>query len=163
MITLLDIQKSISRKLDSKFSDYYIYTEEVKDGLKRPSFFINIMPISTKNFIANKEKLINIDIMYFSENETNEEKLNMINMLEDLLNITLEIKDRVITIESLDFKVVNDILHCIFNLDFTDSGDLIVINTPSGPVYLPEHEINEELGYTKDNVTTMQELESEVD
>ncbi len=164
MITLLDMQKAIGRKLNSKFSNYYIYTEEVKQGLKRPSFFINIMPISTDNFITYKEKLINIDIMCFSENETNEENLNMINMLESLFNMFLEINDKVITIESLNFKIIDNILHCVYSLDFTDSDiELITIDTPNGQIEIPGTEVDEKLGYTADSITTMQELESEVD
>lgn len=163
MITLLDIQKAIGKKLDSKFNTHYIYTEQVKQGLKRPSFFVNIMPISTNNYVAYKDKLINVDIMYFSKNETSTENLEMINLLEDLFKMLLTIQDRKITIESLNFKVVDNILHCIFSLDFKDAENLIAINTPVGQVYLPEHEINEELGYTQDNITLMQELESEVE
>lgn len=162
MITLMDIQKAISRKLDSKFTTHYIYVEEVKEGLKRPSFFINIMPVSTDNFITYKEKLANIDIMYFSKNETNNENLEMINLLESLFNTPLKIQDREITIRSLNFKVIDNILHCNFSLDFNNSN-LVEIKTKVGFAYLPEHEISEELGYTKDNIEVMQELESEVD
>jgi hypothetical protein len=163
MITLIDIQNSIGKKLDSKFSDYYIYTEDVKNGKKTPSFFINTMPVITDNFISYKEKLINIDIMYFSENETNEENLNMTNMLEDLFRNYLELKDRIITILSLNFRVIDNILHCNFSLNFKDAGEMILINTQIGQVYIQEHEINEKLGYTQDTITTMQELESEVE
>lgn len=164
MMTLLDIQKAISKKLNSKYNNYYIYVEEVKQGLKRPSFFINIMPISTDNFVAYQDKLINIDIMYFSKNETNAENLDMINLLEDLFKMTLEINDRVITIKSLNFKVVDDILHCSFSLDFTDGDiEIITIDTPVGQIELPITDINGELGYTQDSITIMQEIESEVE
>lgn len=166
MITLIEIQKSISRKLNSKFNDHFIYGEEVKQGLKRPAFFINIIPVSTENFPVYKDKLINIDIMYFSKNETYVENLNMISELESLFK-TLKIQDRALTIESLNFRIVDDILHCSFSLDFMDC-ELISIDTPLGQVYLPEHEISEELGYTPETITVMQELEmqeseSEVD
>lgn len=162
MITLLDIQKSISRKLNNKFSDHYIYTEEIKQGKKLPSFFINIMPISTDNFVTYKDKLINIDIMYFSKDETNSENLDMINLLEDLFNMTLKVEDREITISSLSFKIVDNVLHCIFSLDFTDSDvDLIAINTPSGTINIPNSDIEIEAGYTPESITTMQELEIE--
>lgn len=147
MITLIDIQKSISRKLNSKFNDHFIYSEEVKQGLKRPAFFINIIPISTDNFPVYKEKLINIDIMYFSSNETSEENLNMINMLEELFNMTLIIADREITIGSLNFRIVDDILHCNFSLDFTDD--------------VPTVELDPNLGYTPETIETMQELDIE--
>ena len=163
MITLLDIQKAISRKLDSKFSDYRIYTEEVKKDLKRPSFFINIMPISTDNYVAYKDKLVNIDIMYLSENETNEENLNMINLLEDLFNMTLNVNDREFTIKSLNFKVIDNILHCIFSLDFVDGDiEVVTIDTPDGEtIEIPKIDIDEKAGYTPENITTMQELEVE--
>lgn len=167
MITLMDIQKTISRRLDSRFSGHYVYTEEVKQGLKRPSFFINIMPINTNNFVIYKDKLVNIDIMYFGKNETNEESLNMVNELEDLFSITLAIKDREITIQSLNFKTIDNILHCGFSLDFTDSDmEFITINTPNGTIDVSKNEIDEKAGYTLENITTMQELEineSEVD
>lgn len=148
MITLLDIQKSISRKLNSKFSDHYIYVEEVKKGKKVPSFFINIMPVNTDNFATYKDKLVNIDIMYFGKNETNEENLNMTNSLESLFNMTLKIQDREITIQSLNFKTVDNILHCGFSLDFTD-------------IEAEEKYDDIELGYTSETITTMQELEIE--
>lgn len=162
MITFTDIQKAISRKLYDRFgSEYYNYTEEVKKDLKRPSFFIDVMPVVTENYVDYKDKLINIDIMYFSKDETNEENLYMINEMEQIFGSVLQVQDRIITIKALNFKTVDDILHCSFTLDFTDYDEPIEINTSNGPIYVMLSDINDELDYKQDNITTMQELEIE--
>jgi hypothetical protein len=162
MITLTNILESISNKLGDKFNDVSIYTEEVKKGLKKPSFFIAINPVNTDNLITYKEKVVNIDISFFSLNETNGENLEMINLLENLLSTTLAVLDRKFTIDNLNFNVVDKTLHCNFSIDFADNNEFITITTPNGEtVNIPMNEVDSELGYTPDTITTMQELEIE--
>lgn len=159
MITLVNIQNAIGDKLGSKFN-YRIYMEEVKKGKETPSFFVNIIPVNTDNFVAYKQKLINIDIMFFSLNETVSENLAMIDSLESLLSTTLTVLDRNLTIKSLDFKVVDNILHCNFSLDFADNNEVVTITKPNGEtIDIPVSEIDESKGYTPEEITTMQELE----
>ncbi|SKA99346.1 hypothetical protein SAMN05443428_13517 [Caloramator quimbayensis] len=162
MITLTDIQRAISRKLYGEFgSEYYIYTEEVKKELKRPSFFIDVIPVLTENFVDYKDKLINIDIMYFSKNETNEENLRAINIFEQIFNSVLEVQGNTISIKALNYKVVDNILHCSFTLDFTDNEEPIEINTQSEPLYIMPSDIDEALDYKEDSIRVMQELDIE--
>lgn len=162
MINLLDILRVISRILYTQFgNEYYIYTEEVKKEIKRPSFFIDVMPVLTENYVDYKDKLINIDIMYFSKNETNEENLSMIDNLEQLFKSVLQVKSETIPIKALNFKVADDILHCSFTLDFTDFYELIEINTENEPIYVMPSDIDEVLDYKEDNIEVMQEIDIE--
>lgn len=142
-------------------NEYYIYTEEVKKEIKRPSFFIDVMPVLTENYVDYKDKLINIDIMYFPKNETNEENLSMIDNLEQLFKSVLQVKSETIPIKALNFKVVDDILHCSFTLDFADYEKPIEINTENEPIYVMPSDIDEALDYKEDNIEVMQEIDIE--
>lgn len=151
-MTIEAIKKAISLKLKSKFPTHKIYTEEIPQGLKRPCFFIEILPINTSNVNKfHREKLINIDIQYFSINETNAENFTMIEELNDLINGVLEVEDRTFTIQQATTDIVDKILHYSFDLDFTDSLEGKIVN---GEVILEELQLN----YTEQSIKTMQEL-----
>ena len=92
---------------------------------------------------------------------TLEENLNMINVFEQVFKSVLEVQNDIIPIKALNFKVVDDILHCSFTLDFTDFDELIEINTENEPIYVMPSDIDEVLDYKEDNIEVMQEIDIE--
>lgn len=162
MITLIDIQNAVSKSIsDNIKEEAYIYVEEVKDGLKRPAFFIEVLPVKTDNYLNHLSKLILVEIMYLCKDKTMKENLEMANMLENIFNLSMTVKDRRLTVNTLNYEIVNDILRCSFTLEFDDNIDLIEVKTKNGVNYLPEYQLSEKLGYTKDNIEEMEKLEIE--
>lgn len=93
MIKIFDIKVAIVSLLEQL--NIEVYGNEIKEGFDRPCFFVQIMPISndtvTKNFSENK---ITVEIMYFSENETDIENVQMHDSLSSIFSKSIGINDR---------------------------------------------------------------------
>lgn len=109
---ILDITDGISIKLNELFGDgYNTYTENVKQGLQEPCFFIKPLKVNTNQFLGNrKERRYPFDIAYFTEGG-NEEMMSVgEQMLDGLEYITLTNGDIVRCLSS-DMDIVDDVLH----------------------------------------------------
>ncbi len=86
-----DIIDGVSIKLNELFGDgYTIYTNNVKQGLKFPCFFITTLPSNKKKLIGNRyENEINLVIHTMLEEENLEEFNNISDKLYGLEYITL--------------------------------------------------------------------------
>lgn len=90
-----DIIDGISIKLNELFGDEYtIYTNNVKQGLKFPCFFIATLPSNKKKLIGNRyENEFNLVIHTMLEKENLEDFNNISDKLYELEYITLINKD----------------------------------------------------------------------
>lgn len=116
-----DISDALCKLLKTNFPTYSIYTEEVIQKLKRPSFHISVMPIGSTmdNVFYNQENLL-IDIAYFSDEKPDLQSVNanneMSNKLKEVLNLGFQVKDRFLKIGQLNFETVDRVLHTNFTL-----------------------------------------------
>jgi len=160
-ITLSDIRKEIVRKLDTNFLNHKVYEEDVKQGMKKPAFFVEIIPTRTVNEQLYKTKSLMIKISYFSENDTNEENHLMLEQLEDLFDLSMKIKDRYFTINELNPIAVDGFLQFGFTFSVINAKDMIEIDNIDGQIQTMLS--NEGLGYTQEKVRLIEELEFEKD
>lgn len=86
-----DIIDGVSIKLNELFGqDYELYTNNVKQGLKMPCFFIKTLPSSKKKLIGNRyENEINLVIHSMLRESNLEEFNNISDKLYELEYITL--------------------------------------------------------------------------
>ena len=86
-----DIIDGVSIKLNELFGDKYtIYTNNVKQGLQFPCFFIGTLPSNKKKLIGNRyENELNLVIHSMLEKENLEEFNNISDKLYELEYITL--------------------------------------------------------------------------
>lgn len=90
-----DIIDGVSIKLNELFGDKYnIYTNNVKQGLEMPCFFIKTLPSNKKKLIGNRyENEINLVIYSMLEEEKQEEFNDISDKLYELEYITLLNRD----------------------------------------------------------------------
>jgi len=148
MIGYVDIKKSVIDVLEAKASTVQVVANEELSGFKPPAFFVKMMPIGDAAFIDYAEKLLTINIHYFSAEKTDLANLKMLDQLNQAFFNTLKIGGRVITLKSKRHQIVDNVLQFKFDLDFTTDTD---------PIY------DEELGYTAETTELMQELLVEED
>lgn len=109
---ILDILDGICIKLNDLFGDgYEIYTENVKQGLQEPCFFIKSLPVITNRLLGNrKERRYPFDIAFFTQGG-NEEKMRVgEQMLDGLEYLTLTNGD-IVRYLSPGMDIVDDVLH----------------------------------------------------
>jgi hypothetical protein len=111
------LRNAIISKLKTVFPDHKIYGEKVEQGLKKPCFFITVLP---GDFIdlgkSMQQREITIDIQYLSKEETNAKNIEMADLLNDLFQkITFD--GLTVNVIERRFEIVDDILHFFLDLD----------------------------------------------
>lgn len=124
---IVNINKSIVRKLLSLYPDITIYDEKVPQKFKTPSFFISTYDQDYDKRLDNKYKsTVNYDISYFPSdiNKNNE-------MYEVRTTLLREIRD-LDEFRSLNVKsnITDDVLHIIFDINYSEmkTSDEIKMN-----------------------------------
>jgi len=121
---LTDIKTAIVARLRSQIPGVNIPAMEIKQGFKKPAFFVEIVPISKVNQSPGQfTRSVTVIIHYFSVNETHIENLEMQDQLEAAFDMTLTVGDRQLTIEQTDGEIVDKVLHFKMDLTYSDSRE----------------------------------------
>lgn len=114
---IVDINKSIVKKLLSLYPNITIYDEKVPQNFKAPSFFISTYDQDYDKRLNNKYKsTINYDISYFpndiyKNNEMYEVRTILLREIRDLDEFrTLNIKS----------NITDDVLHIMFDINYSE-------------------------------------------
>ena len=135
MITFREIKKALADLLKSKYPQYKVHFDNVEKS-SAPYFYVEFMPSASTVDPDYTDRLIQIDITYVHSKDrcgriNRTEVLDMADVLDRLIRPVLAIKDRRITILDSEITVVDDVLHYIFTLDFTDG---MLDESPDGAV-----------------------------
>lgn len=124
MIKLVEIQSAVSDRLKTNFPTYPVHVGEMPQEMIRPAFFMHILPVSTK--MENKyyrNRRINVEIQYFSPNETHLENLDMTDQLNEYFDSFLSVEDRKLMVSETRTRIENNVLYFTFDIEFSDSID----------------------------------------
>lgn len=93
MIKLEDLKKTIIALLKSQ--GLKTYDNGIKQGYKRPCFFVQLMPIkSNLSTINYSENEVTVEIVYFSENESDLENIKMYDTLYSIFSKPIDVNGR---------------------------------------------------------------------
>lgn len=158
MITYKDIRIAINRKL--KTTGIEVNSRDVSEGFLRPSFFVQLDNVNRSGDENNVHKSLTVQLYYFptDEYEYAIEVLDMQETLENLFDLKLPIKDRLINVDEFNTGVVDGVLNCSFDLAFYDGRELTYtgativdkMTKPDGYYELYPIEPMEELDITKE-------------
>lgn len=125
-MNIIDIKTVLFTKIKTNFPSNQLYGEKVKQGFKRPAFFIQIIPVSNKLF--NKyltERIVSIDIIFIPDRDNNQEAediLGMVDKLDSLFVSPLRVLDRYLTPQNNKNQVEESLLHYKFDLIFFEDS-----------------------------------------
>lgn len=72
-----EILKAVARALGGVYENYPVYTEEVKQGLKKPAFFIKVNEPKKLPALSAKTRLYaNIEVQFFPESKSKNSIMN---------------------------------------------------------------------------------------
>lgn len=127
MITLEEIKKSVISLI--KPLNIAVYGKSIKQGFKTPCFFVQLMPIESNTVTRNfSENTYTVEIVYFSENETDLENVRMYDNLRGIFSKTIAINERNILPQKLRYDTEDYVMSFRFDLSFYDD---IPNNTPA--------------------------------
>lgn len=119
MITFKDIKDAITLKLSEEFRQIEIYDEKIQQGFKPPAFFVQLIPINTTRAgRVVKNPTLTVDVHYFPKEECNDELYDMAESLEKSFKFSIQVKDRVLHIQKIEYEIVDFVLHFQVDLDY---------------------------------------------
>ena len=126
MIKLKDIQKHICKLLYSKYKDFDIITEEQSKDVESPTFFIDVRPITTSNYMRYKYKTVNIDIYYVDKEDIHQNNLDIAENLQNIFEVQeLKVNKTHLVIENLSFSEPSFLI-CSFTLKYFDKNTNVI-------------------------------------
>lgn len=117
-MTYKDIVRSITEKLNGVFPDVSVTSNDVSEGFKRPSFFMEfVAPRSTPISENRRKRTFTLRISYFptSRTENDLELLEVQETLEQIFAAGLKIsvgEDVLNTDRGTNCRVTDRVLHC---------------------------------------------------
>lgn len=118
MISLISIKKAIVDKL--KKIDGKVIANDIRSGFDKPAFFVQIMPIANDSYGDYQERIITVNIHYFSDDKTDLDNLKMDDKLNTLFVTTLKVDDNVLVLYEKRSELDDNILQFKFDLRFTE-------------------------------------------
>jgi len=121
---MAQVELAINKKLKSAYPEVGIEPDDIKDGFKRPSFFVDFSyNKTTKVSDEFYKKDLSIVIYYFpsDRNKYSMEILEVGETLEELflgkLVIEDEAEEKIVTINAVDLDTVDGVLQVSFDLE----------------------------------------------
>lgn len=123
MITYKDIRLAINRQL--KKTGIEITSRDVTEGFDRPSFFVQLDDVGRSGDENQVHKSMTVRIYYFPTDryEYSIEVLDMQETLEELFDLKLPVKDRLLNVDELTTFLNDGVLNCSFDLEFYDARE----------------------------------------
>lgn len=125
MITLRTIKAAIVSLLKTKYPNYKVHFDNVEKS-DAPYFYVEFMPTVMTIDDVYSDRLIQVDITFIAPEDAKGRVnrtavFDVADGLDLLFRPVFAVADRHITILGAETTIVDDILHYIFNLDFTDA------------------------------------------
>lgn len=135
MIKITDIYASVSNLLKGEYG-YKIYGNEVLEGYKNPSFFVQLLPSGIRNASTNfHEESYSIVITYFQAKPDSLDNYKKIDRIRELFGQKLQIGTRLVNVTEYDFDFVGDnknVLQITVEIEFLNGIRKIDTNPQAG-------------------------------
>lgn len=122
MVLYQDIAKAVTTLIKEAFANAIIYGDEVREGYKKPSFFIGIMPVTSINHTRSiKEEQLMITISYFSDTTESLKNYQVMQQLKAAIGQVLRVDNRRFTIQEVTTEKVGedgDIYQITFDINY---------------------------------------------
>lgn len=107
MVKYVDIVKSVTDVLKLNFKGIPVYGDEVTEGYKKPSFFINLYPIesetSTQHTMSTTMLIV---ISYYSDTRNSIVTYDTMNQIRSAFGLILKVNDRSFLIDNRETEKI---------------------------------------------------------
>lgn len=120
MLSLKDIKLAVNNKIKEQFPDVDIQSKDVKEGFKRPSFFVQLDNIQRDTRLYTAVRDITVRIYYFAEDryKNDLENMDVLDGLESCFNLNFTAGGKVITINDTRGQTIDGVLEFEFDFQF---------------------------------------------
>jgi hypothetical protein len=122
---MVKIRDAIITMLKTKFPTHKVYGEKVVQGLVRPCFFVDLLPVDFIQETPNKQdRSIIVDVQYMSLEDTKLKNLEMAESLGTLFPVITLPDGLSVRPTNGRYEIIDGILHFLFDLDFLVFGNI---------------------------------------
>lgn len=125
MIELLEVKKSCNAALKEAFPDFTIYGTDVREGMKLPSFYTEIVPYTLNyesiNLVRQK---CGFKITLLEKTPNEEFQLSVFEKIRKVFHLKVRIKEKLVTVDSVEFDYIgaeNNIFQITVRFQWFDS------------------------------------------
>lgn len=125
MIELLEVKKSCNAALKEAFPDFTIYGTDVREGMKLPSFYTEIVPYTLNyesiNLVRQK---CGFKITLLEKTPSEELQLSVFEKIRKVFHLKVRIKEKLVTVDSVEFDYIgaeNNIFQITVRFQWFDS------------------------------------------
>lgn len=128
MINTKDVRTAINMLLNS--TGIEVNSRDVEEGFKRPSFFVDINSNKRSSSPEHVDRAMTVYIYYFPKDryEYSLEVLDILGVLENLFDLKLKVKHRLLNIKEFDSSLTDGVLKCWFDLDFSEPREKNILD-----------------------------------
>ncbi|WP_129599514.1 phage tail terminator family protein [Anaerophilus nitritogenes] len=122
MIKIKDIKTAVCKKIKEYDNTIKVHTEEKVQGLKRPCFFVKLIPFFERKGTYASYKKVLIKLTYLPRSDENDECYEMADILNnEIFEFRFDVLDRVFYIENKRININDNKLIFSFDIEFFDS------------------------------------------
>ena len=122
MVLYQEIAKAVTMIIKEAFPNAIVYGDGVREGYKKPSFFIDIMPVNSINHTKSiKEEQLLITVSYFSDTTDSLKNFQVMQQLKVAIGQVLCVDNRTLTIQEMTTEKVGedgDIYQITFDINY---------------------------------------------
>ena len=122
MILYQEIARAVTMIIKEAFPNAIVYGDEVREGYKKPSFFIGIMPVNSINHTKSiKEEQLLITVSYFSDTTESLKNYQVMQQLKAAIGQVVCVDNRTLTIQVMTTEKVGedgDIHQITFDINY---------------------------------------------
>lgn len=121
-----DIKTALLQTFKGLFSAYDVFCEDMErtEDLAEDWVFIELVPVGNQTVSPDHtDRRVLVEVSIHMQAETNAGYLAIMPAVDALIRPAFCFGDRAITVDNLDMKVVDKVLHCTFTLAFRDSRE----------------------------------------
>ncbi len=127
MINTVDIKKAVIALLRNKYPEVKCYGADVKEGLKKPAFNIQLIPsdISGSNYSTFSSVYL-CTITYFQKKVSEVDMLSVASEVHKLFGRKLHVKDRYLNVSSFRYDLTGengDLLQMSVEFEYLDAWE----------------------------------------
>ena len=125
MIELLEVKKSCNAALREAFPDFKIYGTDVREGMKLPSFYTEIVPYTLNYESLNLvRQTCGYKITLLEKTPNEELELSVFEKIRKAFHLKVRIKEKLVTVDSVEFDYIgaeNNIFQITVRFQWFDS------------------------------------------
>lgn len=125
MIELLEVKKSCNAALKEAFPDFKIYGTDVREGMKLPSFYTEIVPYTLNYESLNLvRQTCGYKITLLEKTPNEELELSVFEKIRKAFHLKVRLKDKLVNVDSVESDYIgaeNNIFQITVHFQWFDS------------------------------------------